>query len=108
MASRSEVAVELEAAAVPLLEGARESCVLGVHTGGEVRNREWAAPHVDFGPNVDTDVAALLFDPQTSGGLLIAVGPRKAAALEAAFARDGAPVWRIGRVRRGAAAIRVA
>lgn len=107
MASRSDVAVEVEAAAVPLLEGARESSALGVHTGGEVRNREWAGSYVDFGPDVDADVAALLFDPQTSGGLLMAVGPRKAAALEAAFARDGAPVWRIGRVCRGAAAIRV-
>ena len=107
MASRSEVAVEVEAAAVPLLEGARESSALGVHTGGEVRNREWAGPYVEFGPNVDTDVAALLFDPQTSGGLLIGVSARRTAAFEAMFVRDGAPVWRIGRVRRGAAAIRV-
>jgi selenide,water dikinase len=107
MASRSEVAVEVEAAAVPLLEGARECSALGVHTGGEVRNREWAGQHVEFGPNVDTDVAALLFDPQTSGGLLIGVPARRTAAFEGAFIRDGATVWRIGRVRRGVAAIRV-
>lgn len=107
MASRSGVAVEMEAGAVPLLEGARECSALGVHTGGEIRNREWAGAHVQFGPNVDPGVADLLFDPQTSGGLLIGVGSRRAAAMEAAFDRDGAPVWRIGRVRRGAAAIRV-
>lgn len=107
MASRSGVAVEVEAAAVPLLDGARECSALGVHTGGEIRNREWAGPYVEFGPNVGADVAALLFDPQTSGGLLIGVGSPRAAAMEAAFVRDGAPFWRIGRVQRGEASIRV-
>lgn len=107
MASRSGVAVEVEAAAVPLLAGARECSALDVHTGGEIRNREWAGTHVEFGPKVNADVAALLFDPQTSGGLLIGVGSARAAAMEAAFVRDGAPFWRIGRVQRGEASIRV-
>lgn len=107
MTSRSGVAVEVEAAAVPLLEGAVECSAMGVHTGGEGRNREWAGGHVEFGPKVDPAVTALLFDPQTSGGLLIGVPGRRAGAMEAAFVGDGAPVWRIGRVRRGAAAIRV-
>ena len=99
--------MEVEGSEVPLLEGARESSALGVHTGGEVRNREWTGAHVAFGPNVDTDTAALLFDPQTSGGLLIGVSARRAEGLEGAFARDGVPAWRIGRVRGGDAAIRV-
>lgn len=107
MASQSGVAVEIEAAAVPLLEGARECASMGAHTGGEARNREWAGGHVTFAGTVESHLAALLFDPQTSGGLLIAVGSRKAPALEAAFVRDGAPAWRIGRVRVGEAGIRV-
>lgn len=107
MASRSGVAVEVRAAAVPLLEGAHESSAMGVHTGGEERNREWVGNHVAFGRDVDPDIAALLFDPQTSGGLLIAVRPRKAVAFEAAFSRDATAVWRIGRAAAGAPAIRV-
>lgn len=100
MASRSEVSVEIDSAAVPMLAGALESSRAGVHTGGEGRNREWAGPHVTFESGVDPDLAALLFDPQTSGGLLLAASPRRAKKLEAAFARDGASFWRIGRVGR--------
>lgn len=107
MASRSSVAIEVQASTVPLLNGARECSAMGVHTGGEARNREWAGNHVTFGKAVDPDTAALMFDPQTSGGLLLAVRPRRASALEAAFRRDGAPAWRIGRVLAGAPAIRV-
>jgi selenide,water dikinase len=98
MASRSGVAVEIAAEATPFLDGARECSALGVHTGGEERNREWAGRHVSFHRGVDPSAAALLFDPQTSGGLMLGVRPRRAAALEAAFAQDGMRVWRIGRV----------
>ena len=99
MVSRSEVAVTLDSKAVPFLPGALECSRMGVHTGGEGRNRDWAGPHVRFADGVDPDVAALLFDPQTSGGLLLAASPRKSRVLEAAFARDGVPLWRIGRVK---------
>lgn len=107
MASRSGVAVELDSGAVPLLPGAAECSASGVHTGGEGRNRDWAGSNVTLAPGVDADVAALLFDPQTSGGLLIGCPQRRSAALEAAFAGDGEPLWRIGRVRAGEPAITV-
>jgi selenide,water dikinase len=108
MASRSGVSVEIEAAAVPLLPGALESSRLGVHTGGEGRNREWAGPHVTFASEIGPELAALLFDPQTSGGLLLAASPRRARVLKAAFARDGEGLWRVGRVLgAGAGAISV-
>jgi selenide,water dikinase len=101
MVSRSGVAAEVEASALPLLPGALESSALGVHTGGEGRNRDWAGAHVTFAGDVTEDVRALVFDPQTSGGLLIGCPSRRAAALEAAFARDHEPLWRIGRVVAG-------
>jgi selenide, water dikinase len=107
MSERSRVAVEVEASAVPLLPGAMECSRAGVHTGGEGRNRDWAGSHVHIRRGIDQDLAALLFDPQTSGGLLIACPARKAPAMEAAFARDNEPLWRIGRARRGAPAITV-
>jgi selenide,water dikinase len=102
MASRSGLSVEVEAGAVPLLPGALECSALGVHTGGEGRNRDWVGHKVRFAAGVDPDVAALLFDPQTSGGLLLAASPRRAKRLEAAFARDGAGLWKVGRVMDGA------
>ena len=101
MASRSGVSVEIDSTAVPFLPGAMESSGLGVHTGGEGRNRAWVADNVTFADGVDPDAAALLFDPQTSGGLLLAASRRKAQKLEAAFARDGARLWKVGRVVNG-------
>ena len=107
MAERSGVAVSLEAGRVPLLLGARECSAMGVHTGGEGRNREWVGAHAAIDASVDADVAALLFDPQTSGGLLLAASLERAAAMEAAFKRDGEPLYRIGVASEGVPAIRV-
>ncbi len=94
-------------AAIPFLPGALECSRLDVHTGGEFRNREWAGANVTYAPGIDPDVAALLFDPQTSGGLLLAASPAKAKQLVAAFERDGEPLWQIGRVKAGPPAIAV-
>jgi selenide,water dikinase len=107
MAERSGVTVHLESGAVPLLEGAYACSKAGLHTGGEGRNREWAGPHVTFAAGVDPVVASLLFDPQTSGGLLLGVPRRRAARFEAAFAADSEPLWRVGDVTAGEAEIRV-
>jgi selenide,water dikinase len=107
MASRSGVAVEVSASAVPLLPGARTLSRAGVPTSGAGRNRDWVGKNVAMDDGVGIDVAALLFDPQTSGGLLLGCSPAKAARLEALFAEDGEPLWRIGRVRAGPPSIRV-
>jgi selenide,water dikinase len=107
MAERSGVAVWLDAGRVPLLLGARECSAMGVHTGGEGRNREWVGENAAIAPSVDPEIAALLFDPQTSGGLLLAASPERAVAMEAAFRRDGEPLYRIGVAGEGVPAIRV-
>jgi selenide,water dikinase len=78
---------------------------MGVHTGGEGRNREWVGENALISASVDPDVAALLFDPQTSGGLVLAARDDVAPVLEAAFSRDGEPLFRIGSVGAGAPAI---
>jgi selenide,water dikinase len=101
------VRARIDASAVPLLEGARECSAMGVHTGGEGRNREWAGTYVAAAPGVDSNTLDLLYDPQTSGGLLIACPRRRARALEAAFTADGEPIWRIGEVGSGEAGIDV-
>ena len=107
MAERSSVAVEVIAGAVPLLDGARLCLAAGVETGGGVRNRDWLRGNVTFGAGIDAEVSAALFDPQTSGGLLLGVPAARAAMMEAAFARDGVALWQIGKAGKGPAAIRV-
>ena len=107
MASRSGAAVDVWAESVPLLPGARHLSEAGVHTGGEGRNRAWVGDNAVIDPAVPAEVAALLFDPQTSGGLVLACSRRKARQLEAAFAEAGEPLWPIGQVRAGPPVLRV-
>lgn len=107
MCERSGVAAEIVASDVPMLPGAEECSAMGVHTGGEARNAAWAGGHVRFADGVREERRALLFDPQTSGGLLLGCHPRRIDGLRAAFARDGQPLWTIGKVRQGTPEIRV-
>lgn len=72
IARASAVTLRVDVAAVPLLPGAREAAERGVGTGGAERNAEYLAQRVDWGRTSDVD-RALLVDPQTSGGLLVAV-----------------------------------
>ncbi|MCP9966372.1 selenide, water dikinase SelD [Actinomadura madurae] len=71
MARASGVTAVVDAAAVPYLDGARESLRAGYVSGGTRRNLDWVAPHTDFGATGEDD-RLLLADAQTSGGLLIA------------------------------------
>lgn len=73
MASRSGVALHLEVDELPLLPGVGEAAANGVRTGGDGRNREAFAGHVQIGSTVTGAQVAVAFDPQTSGGLLAAV-----------------------------------
>jgi selenide,water dikinase len=66
----SGVSAVIDAAAVPYLDGARESLTQGYVSGGTRRNLDWVRPALDA--DVDEDELLLLADAQTSGGLLIA------------------------------------
>jgi selenide,water dikinase len=90
MAIGSGVTIEIEPARVRFLPGAVEYAQRGAIPGGLKNNREFASCAVEGESAVDD----LLYDPQTSGGLLISVAESDAAALERAY--DGA--YRIGRV----------
>jgi selenide,water dikinase len=100
MAERSGVRLELAAASLPELPGALAAAAAGVRTGGDARNRDFAADAVALDGTSD-DVAALGFDPQTAGGLLLTLPADKAAVLAARFAADGLFLARIGRVVEG-------
>jgi selenide,water dikinase len=71
LARASGVTAEVEAAAVPYLDGARESLEAGYVSGGTRRNLDWVRPHLDA-DGVGDQEALLLADAQTSGGLLVA------------------------------------
>jgi selenide,water dikinase len=71
LARASGVTAEIDATAVPYLDGARESLAAGYVSGGTRRNLDWVRPHADLG-GIGEDEALLLADAQTSGGLLVA------------------------------------
>ena len=107
MAERSSVNITIRSEDVPLLDGASDLSRSGVHTGGEGRNRDWVGTHAIIAEAVPAHVSALLFDPQTSGGLLLAVAAGRAAEMESLFAADREPLWRIGFVSAGPPQIQV-
>jgi selenide,water dikinase len=72
IARASEVTLRIDVSRLPVLPGAREAWEGGARTGGAERNVSYLAPLVDYGSATDAE-RALLVDPQTSGGLLVAV-----------------------------------
>jgi selenide, water dikinase len=103
MAAGGEVGAEISAARVPLLPGARALAAAGVTTGGAQRNRAFAEALVDIDAGVALEVEDLLHDPQTSGGLLLAVAPERASGLRDALTGRSVPAWEIGRLTSGPA-----
>jgi len=104
MLAASGVAAEIDAASVPLFPNAVELAERDAIPGGTTRNRDALASEVKFAAHVPEPIRVLLFDAQTSGGLLIAVDPDRAGALVAALEREGTPAAaRIGRLTRGVA-----
>lgn len=73
MAEGAGLALQVQAAALPLLSGARELVRDGVTSGGCARGKAFYGPRVRIGADVDPAIASLVFDAETSGGLLLAV-----------------------------------
>jgi selenide,water dikinase len=72
IAAASNVTIVIHTAKVPALPGAREAWQRGIRTGGAERNASYLESRVDWGTSADVD-RALLIDPQTSGGMLVAI-----------------------------------
>ncbi|HEU5186389.1 MAG TPA: selenide, water dikinase SelD [Gemmatimonadaceae bacterium] len=77
IARASDVTLEIRPADLPVLPGAREAWRAGARTGGAERNLRYLEPLVRWG-SVSEEDRALLIDPQTSGGLLVALPPAAA------------------------------
>ncbi len=101
VAARSGVRIVIGAARVPALPGALQYAAQGIVTGGGARNRDGLADRVRLPAALDAAVVHLLFDPQTSGGLLAALDPPAAAAMVRRLHDDGLPAAIVGRVEAG-------
>lgn len=89
MARGAKCAVEIDWAAVPLLPGARELVAQGFVTGASGRNWAGYGRDIELPTGFAAEDRALLSDPQTSGGLLVACTPDALDTVRAAFARHG-------------------
>ena len=98
MALASNVSLVFESANIPVLEGALDCIRAGYIPGGLKANRDFAECLVGYDESVPADIRTLLFDPQTAGGLLIAVAAEDAALLTQALQDAGVPAVEIGKV----------
>ena len=86
---------------IPLIYCARKYTVEWTFPGGTTDNRDHFSPFVQFAPTIDEPSQMLLFDAQTSGGLLLAVPSEKLDALLGRAEEIGQPVWVVGDVVEG-------
>lgn len=109
IAAQSRVDIEVFGASLPVFPGVLELIRAGVVSGAVERNREYASSFVRrAAPAVPEELETLLYDPQTSGGLLVAVRPSRAAAFLSALGRAGVPAAAVvGRVTRKSAKPRI-
>ena len=98
MAVGSGVSLEIDHAAVEVLPGALDAAREGHLAGGLKNNREFIGECVEFAAGVPEEFRALLFDPQTSGGLLVALTAEAAEATLRALSQWGVQARVIGRV----------
>lgn len=98
LAEQSRAAIELDLDRVEALDGLAEAVAAGFGSGGQNRNRDFFGPKLDIERELTPLEDALLYDPQTSGGLLISAGLIEAPHLEQALRAAGVPAAIIANV----------
>lgn len=101
IAQASGVALQFNADALPVLDGALEYARQKQIPGGAGRNKLYLEDKIEFARTPDDERNEILFDPQTSGGLLIAVAAAKFDALTRALKSRGVEYWSVGHVVAG-------
>lgn len=100
MAEASGVSLQIDFSALPFLSGARQYAKQGIFPGGAFDNKSHFEHSVEFN-GLDEPAQMLLFDPQTSGGLLFGVTREKLSALEARAKELNQPIWVVGEAHQG-------
>lgn len=101
MADTSGVALNFELAKIPFISCARKYAEMGCFAGGAFDNKNYFESKVHFADSMDEEDQMLLFDPQTSGGLLLGVPQEKLEKFVARARELGQAVWVVGRVETG-------
>ncbi len=101
MARSAGVSLEIEYRSVPFLTGARKYAVMGTFASGLRDNLSFFGPGVEFDAAIDEPARMMLFDPQTSGGLLLGVPHDNVKAFESRAHELKQEVWVIGKAKPG-------
>jgi selenide,water dikinase len=101
MADKSGVRLRFYVERLPFVDGALQYAEESLFPGGACRNQQCYEQWVDFAPDISEEIRTLLFTPETSGGLLVAVPPQELDPLIARFAEAGHLCWVIGEVVEG-------
>ena len=102
MAQASSVGLRLSFSSLPFTRGAQRYAADFVFPGGASDNRLFFGPQVRFADGIDEASRMLLFDPQTSGGLLLSVPPERLDDLLSRAAQLDQPLWQVGEAVAGA------
>src|SRR5579862_1396686 len=98
MALASNVSLRFQVNQIPILEGALECIRAGNISGGLKNNRDFAECVVGYEEGIPEELKTILFDPQTAGGLLIAVAAEQASELLRLLQATGVPAVEIGEI----------
>lgn len=101
MANASHVGLTFEFSRMPFLTGARRYAEMGCFPGGAFDNQAHFQSQVRFPGSLDEPNQMLLFDPQTSGGLLLGVPQEQLKEFLARAKELSQPVWEVGQVQAG-------
>ena len=101
MANASGVSLRIELAKIPFVTGARKYAEKGIFPGGAIDNRSHFGRQVEFTESIHEPDQMLLFDPQTSGGLLLGVPQGQLEAFLAHAREIGQAAWVVGSVEAG-------
>ena len=101
MANASGVALKFELAKIPFLAGARKYAQKGIFPGGAFDNRKYFQSGVTIDQAIDEPNQMLLFDPQTSGGLLLGVPQERWESFLRRAQEMGQAAWVVGSVEKG-------
>ncbi len=101
MADSSKVKIILNSKEIPFINGARYYGEKWFFAGGAADNRLYYEKFIEFSEEIDEVTRMLLFDPQTSGGLLLACPPEKYTEFEDTAKSQNMPYWKIGHAIHG-------